>query len=118
MTYTNTGGRDVGAAKLAQLGAIAGPLIPWMVWLNRRGEEPLAARDAAAATNFGTAALAAFLAATAMRYFVPLFGFIGTVGQLAVSAAAIVLCVQAYRSVHKGVPASYPIEFKVVKTHG
>ena len=118
MTYTNTGGLDTGAAKLAQLGAIAGPLIPWLVWLNRRDEEPLSARDAAVATNFGTAVLAAFLAATAVRYFVPLFGFIGTVGQLAVAVAAVALCVQAYRSVHTGVPASYPIEFKVVKTHG
>ena len=118
MSYENLGGPDRGAAGVAQLGAVVGPLVPFLVWLNRRNEEPVSARDAAAATNFGAAVFVAFIVATAVRLFLPWWSVLGTVGQLAVVVSAGVLCIQAYSSVHKGVPATYPIELKVVKTHG
>jgi uncharacterized Tic20 family protein len=106
------------AAELAQVGAIFGPLIPWLVWWRRRGTNLLAERDAAAATNFGTLVVVAFGAATALRAFIPFVGFLGTVGQLAVLVSSVVLCLQAYGAVRRGVPATYPVDLKVVKTHG
>jgi len=115
MTYQNLGGTDTIAAGIAQVGAIFGPLIPFLVWLSRRREEPISAREAATATNFGMFVFVVFASATAVRLLVPWLGVVGTVGQLAIVASATVLCVQAYSSVHKGVPATYPIEIKVVK---
>ena len=115
MSYQNLGGIDTMAAGVAQVGAIFGPLIPFLVWVSRRREEPLSAREAATATNFGMFVFVVFAGATAVRLLVPWLGVLGTVGQLAVLGSAVVLCVQAYSSVHKGVPATYPIEIKVVK---
>ncbi len=109
---------DTVASGVAQLGAMVGPLIPWLVWRSRRDTNQATAADAARATNFGMFVLTVFAAATLVRLFLPLLGVLGTVGQLAVVVSAIVLCIQAYASVHKGVPASYPIDLKVVKTHG
>lgn len=116
MAFQNLGAPDTQAAEVAQLGAIVGPLIPYLVWLNRRNEEPVSAREAAAATNFGMFVLLAFAASTVVRIFVPFVGFVGTVGQLATVAAAVVLCLQAYSSVRRGAPANYPVDIKVVKT--
>lgn len=118
MAYQNLGGPDLQAAELAHLGAIIGPVIPYLVYRNRRDEEPFAAREAATATNFGTAILAAFAVATLVKILVPFVGFVGTVGQLAVMAAAVILCAQGYIAVHRGVPATYPFDIRVVKTDG
>jgi uncharacterized Tic20 family protein len=118
MAYQNLGGPDVAASGVAQLGAIVGPIIPFLVWRSRRDEEPTSARDAATATNFGAAVFVGFAIATLVRMYLPALGILGTVGQLAVIVSAGILCVQAYTGVHKGVPATYPIELKVVKTHG
>ncbi len=107
---------DTQAAEIAQLGAIIGPVIPFVVWRLQRDRNPLAAREAASATNFGTLVLVAFAAATVVRALVPFVGFLGTVGQLAVVASSVVLCLQAYSAVRRGVSASYPIDIKVVKT--
>ncbi len=115
MNYDNLGGADTMAAGVAQVGAIFGPFIPFLIWLSRRREEPVSAREAATATNFGMFVFVVFVAATTVRLFVPWLGVLGTVGQLAIVASAAVLCVQAYSSVHKGVPATYPIDIKVVK---
>lgn len=116
MAYQNLGGPDTQASGVAQLGAIVGPVIPLLVWLNRRNEEPISARDAAAATNFGMFVLAAFLPATVLRMYAPWLGWIGAVLQVMIGIAAIVLCFQAYRSVKRGVPAQYPIEIGVLRT--
>lgn len=116
MAYQNLGGPDVKAAELAQLGAIVGPLIPFLVWLNRRNEEPVSARDAAAATNFGMFVFSAFLPATVLRMYGPWLGWVGAVLQVMIVVIAIVLCFQAYGSVRKGVPAQFPVEISVLRT--
>lgn len=108
---------DVAVAGLAHLGAVLGPVIPWLVWLARRRDDPWAAREAAAATNFGLLVLIAFLVATAVREFVPLVAFLGTLGQLAVLVVAVVLCYQAFRTVRRGLPATYPYDIKVVRNN-
>ncbi|HEX7589591.1 MAG TPA: DUF4870 domain-containing protein [Demequinaceae bacterium] len=118
MRYDNEGSSDTLAAEIAQVGAIFGPLIPWLVWWRRRGTNLFAEREAATATNFGALVLVAFAIATAIRAFVPFLGFLGTVGQLAVVASSVVLCLQAYSAVRRGVSATYPLEIEVVKSHG
>ena len=60
--------------------------------------------------------LVSFAVATAIRAFIPFLGFLGTVGQLAVVASSVVLCLQAYSAVRRGVSATYPVDLKVVKT--
>jgi uncharacterized Tic20 family protein len=118
MPNDELGAPSTRASELAQVGAIFGPLIPWLVWLRRRGTGPVAERDARSATNFGALVLVVFAVASAFRVFVPFLGFLGTVGQLAVLASSVVLCFQAFSAVRRGVPATYPVEIKVVKTHG
>lgn len=116
MRHDNEGAPDTLAAEIAQVGAIFGPLVPWLVWWRRRGTNPFAEREAATATNFGALVLVSFAVATAVRVFVPFLGFLGTVGQLAVVASSVVLCLQAYSAVRRGVSATYPVDLKVVKT--
>ncbi len=118
MTHDELATTSTQAAEIAQLGAIIGPVIPYAIWWIRRDRDAFVAREAARATNFGVLVLAAFAASTAIRVLVPFVGFLGTVGQLAVVASSVVLCLQAYSAVRRGVPSSYPIEIKVVKTHG
>jgi uncharacterized Tic20 family protein len=115
MTHDNEAGPDTLAAGVAQVGAIFGPLIPWLVWRRRRGRDPFAERSAAAATNFGTLVFLSFGVSTAIRVFVPFLGFLGTVGQLAVVASTTVLCLQAYSAVNRGVPATYPVDIRVLR---
>ena len=105
-----------GAAGLAHLGAVTGPLIPWLVWMARRRRDPWTAAHAGAATNFGLLVLVVFVLATAVRELVPLVAFLGTLAQLAVLVVAIVLCHQAFRSARRGMPATYPYDIKVVRT--
>ena len=116
MAYQNYGGPDTAAAGLAQIGAIVGPVIPYLVWLNRRNEEPISARDAAAATNFGTFVLVTFLPATVLRVFAPWVGWVGAILQAGIAVCAVVLCFQAFGSVRRGVPAQYPFEISVLRT--
>jgi len=115
MRHDSDGAPDTLAAEVAQIGAIFGPLVPWLVWLRRRGKDPFSEREAATATNFGTLAFITFGVATAVRTFVPFLGFLGTVVQLAVLASSVVLCLQAYSAVRRGMPATYPLDIKVVK---
>ena len=117
MTYMAHEGPDTAMAGVAHLGAIAGPLVPFVVWLGRRREDSFSAREAANATNFGFAVLTAFVLATLTRIYVPLVGFLGTLAQLAILVVAVVYCVQAFRTVRRGSSATYPIDIKVVKTH-
>jgi uncharacterized Tic20 family protein len=137
MSYMNLGGPDVGASRFAQFGVIVGavvayvgvlfdfwpllvglilaPLIPFMVWTSRRNEEPISARDAAAAANFGMFLFLAFTAAIAIRAFVPWIGFVGALLQAALVVVAVVLCIQAAGSVRRGVPAQYPIGAPLIR---
>jgi uncharacterized Tic20 family protein len=115
MAYQNLGGPDVKAASFAQIGAIVGPVVPLLVWLNRRNEEPISARDAAAATNFGVFVLVAFLPATVLRMYAPWLGWVGAILQVMIAVSAVVLCLQAFGSVKKGVPAQYPIEIALLR---
>jgi uncharacterized Tic20 family protein len=116
MTYMAHEGPDTTMAGVAHLGAMLGPVVPFVVWLARRREDAFSAREAAAATNFGAAVLAAFVAGTLIRLFVPLVGFLGTLTQLAVLIVAVFFSVQAFRGSQRGTPASYPFDIKVVKT--
>ncbi|WP_297081319.1 DUF4870 domain-containing protein [uncultured Demequina sp.] len=116
MTDSTYHEHDTAMAGLAHLGAIVGPLVPLGVWLARRRDDPWAASQAAAATNFGMLVLVVFALGTAVRLFVPLVAFVGTLAQLAVLAVAAVLCVQAFRAVRRGLPATYPYDIKVVRT--
>lgn len=100
---------------MAQLGAIIGPVIPLLVWFRRRNRELISARDAAAATNFGLFVFSAFLPATVLRMYTPWFGWVGTILQAVIAVGAVVLCLQAYGSVKRGVPAQYPVEIGLLR---
>lgn len=117
MAYAATEGPHTTLASLAHLGAILGPVIPLVVWLSRRRDDEYVAREAAKATNLGMAVLVGFAAATLVELYVPLVGFLGRLAQLVVLVVAGFLCVQAFRNVRRGSPTTYPIYFKVVKTH-
>lgn len=107
--------RDTALASVAHLGAMAGPLVPGIVYLMRRRREPWSAREAAAATNFGFLVLVGFGVATAVRELVPLVAFLGTLAQLVILIVAVALSFQAFRAARRGTPATYPYEIKVVR---
>lgn len=115
MVYQKSEGHDVRSSGIAQIGAVIGPVIPYLVWLRHRNKEPSAARDAASATNFGTFVLAAFLPATVLRMYAPWIGWIGTILQVMIVASATVLCLQAYGSVRRGVPVTYPFDISLLR---
>jgi hypothetical protein len=115
MAHKNSEGPDVQASSVAQLGAMIGPIIPYLVYLKRRNEEPTSARDAAVATNFGMFAIVVFLGGTAVRWIVPWIGWLGALAQISIVVVAVVLALQAYGSVKRGVPASYPLGITVVR---
>ena len=114
MSYSPLDGPDASLAGLAHLGAILGPVVPWLVWLARRSDDPFVAREAAKAANAGMAFLIAFVAATLVEMFVPLVGWVGRLGQVTVIVVAVTLCVNAFRRVHRGIPTSYPVRVPVV----
>jgi len=116
MAYENLGGPDVQAAGIAQLGAIIGPIIPYLVYLKHRNKEPISAHDAAAATNFGMLVLVVFGVGTLVRLVVPWVNWLGALAQIGIIVVAVVLAAQAYGSVHRGVPASYPLRITVVRS--
>lgn len=115
MSYSPLDGPDTALAGFAHLGAIVGPIIPWLVWRARRDEDPFVAREAAKATNAGMAFLTAFVVATLVELFVPLVGFVGRLAQVATVLVAIFLCVHAYRRVRRGAPTSYPLQLRVMR---
>ncbi|WP_084130706.1 DUF4870 domain-containing protein [Demequina sp. NBRC 110055] len=108
---------EMAAAAWAQLGAAIGPVVPWAIWLSQRRRSVWAARQAAAATNFGMLVLVVFVAASLVRVFVPLVGFVGTLAQLAVVVVSLSLGIQGFRAVRGGLPATYPYDIKVVRRH-
>ena len=114
MSYSPLDGPDTSLAGFAHLGAIVGPVIPWLVWLSRRNEDAFVGREAAKAANAGMAFLVAFVAATLIELFVPLIGFVGRLAQVSVVVVAVFLCVHAYRRVRRGLPTSYPFQLRVL----
>ncbi|MFV0286811.1 MAG: DUF4870 domain-containing protein [Demequina sp.] len=94
-----------------------GPLIPALLWASLRRRTPWAAQQAASAVNAGTLVWVAFGAATVVRIFVPLVGFVGTLAQLAVVVVAIALGIQGFYAIRRGLPATYPYDIKVVRQH-
>jgi uncharacterized Tic20 family protein len=115
MAYSQEENTGTGRAQAAHLTAMVGPLIPWLIYRRARAHGGLVATESAKATNFGALALAAFLAATAVASLVPLVGFVGTLAQLGVSVATVVLCTQASLTVRRGLPAAYPFDLKLVR---
>lgn len=116
MTYTSIEGARTGLASFAHLAAITGPIVPAAVYVSQREADRFAATEAAKATNFGLATVTAFALATAVRIFVPLLGFLGTLAQWVVPVVAVYFCIAGFRMARRGEPAQYPIQFKVVKT--
>lgn len=117
MTEGSRTGDGARAAAFAQLGAIVGPVIPWLVWRVQRRRSAWSASQAATATNFGMLVIVVFAAATAVRVFVPLVGFVGTLTQLATVVVSLSLGIQGFRAVRHGLPATYPYDIKVVRRH-
>lgn len=116
MTYTDHEGSDTAKASAAHLGAVIGPLIPLAVYCAVRERDKFAAGEASKAARFSTVLLAAFLAATVVRLFVPLVGFLGTLAQWVIPVVAIYFCLAGFKLARRGEPANYPFQFKVETT--
>ncbi len=119
MAYTAHEGPDTAnsnaIASVAHLSAITGPLIPLALYFAQRERDPFVAGEASKAARFGALLLAAFIAATSVRLFVPLVGFLGTLGQWVILIVAIYFCLAGFRLARHGEPAHYPFQFKVEK---
>ena len=113
MTYTAQEGPDTAKASAAHLGAVVGPLIPLAVYFVERDRDAFAAGEASKAARFSTVLLAVFLAATLVRIFVPLVGFLGTLAQWVIPVVAIYFCLAGFKLARRGEPANYPFQFKV-----
>ncbi len=116
MTYTADERPDTARASAAHLSAITGPLIPLAVYFTERDRDAFAAGEASKAARFSAVLLAAFVAATSVRLFVPLVGFLGTLAQWVIPIVAIYFCLAGFRLARQGEPANYPFQFKVEKT--
>jgi uncharacterized Tic20 family protein len=117
MAYMAHDGPDTTMAGVAHLSALTGPVVPLLIWWARQRQDAFSTREAARAANYGMALLVIVVLATMVRLYVPILGFLGTLAQLAVLIVAVFYSVQAYRTVHRGSPASYPFDIKVVKTN-
>jgi uncharacterized Tic20 family protein len=117
MSQSSLDAPDTTMAGAAHLTAMTGPVIPFFIWLARRRDDAFATEEAAKAVNFSLLAVALFVLATLIRIFVPLLGFLGTLAQWVVPIVAAYFCIQAFRVARRGAPASYPYQFKVVKTN-
>lgn len=117
MSYNSLDGPDTTMAGAAHLTAIVGPIIPFFIWLGRRRDDAFAAAEAAKAVNFSTVTVVAVAAAILVRNFVPLLGFLGTLALWVVPIVAAYFCILGFRLARRGTPASYPYQFKVVKTN-
>lgn len=117
MSQSSLESRDTAMAATAHFTAVVGPLVPLLIWLARRKDDPFATREAAKAVNFSLVALVLFALATLVRILVPLVGFVGTLAQWVVPIVAAYFCIQGGRVARRGTPASYPYQYKVVKTN-
>ncbi|NTV40639.1 MAG: DUF4870 domain-containing protein [Demequinaceae bacterium] len=116
MTYTAGEGPDTARASATHLSAIFGPFIPLAVFFTERDRDAFVAVEALKAVRFSSLLLAAFIAATAVRLFVPLVGFLGTLAQWVIPIVAIYFCLAGFRLARQGEPANYPFQFKVEKS--
>lgn len=104
------------AAASAHLGAVIGPVIPAAIYLARRHADRFSAEESAKALNFSVLVVSLFVAGTLVRLLVPFVGFLGTLAQWVVPLVGAYFCVMAWRGARLGTPATYPFQFKVVKT--
>lgn len=117
MTYTAPEGPHSARASAAHLTALTGPLIPLALHYAWRDEDEFTSSEAAKAAGFTAVLTAAFLAATAVRMFVPLVGFLGTLAQWVIPVVAAYFCLAGFWLARRGEPAHYPFQFKVVRTN-
>ncbi len=117
MTYTATDRPDTVSAAIAHASGILGPVIPGVIYLAKRRTDAFASGEAAKSAGFSLIMTLAFLVATAVRLFVPLVGFLGTLAQWVIPVVAAYFCLAGLRLALRGDPAHYPFQFKVVKTH-
>lgn len=96
--------------------ALTGPIVPAVLFATWRRADRFASREAAKAAMFSLAMVALFALGTAVRIFVPLVGFLGTLTQWVVPLVSVYFCLAGFRLALQGQPATYPIQFKVVKT--
>ena len=115
MTYTPNEGRNAAKASAAHLSAVTGPFIPLALYFLERQRDPFVASEASKAARFSGLLLAVFIVATSVRLFVPLVGFLGTLGQWVAPVVAIYFCLAGFRLARHGEPAHYPFQFKVEK---
>lgn len=116
MTYIAPTNTSTTTAGIAHLSGMTGPLIPLGLFALTRRSDAFASAESAKAANFSTAVVAIMIAATAIRLYVPLVGFIGTLAQWVVPVVAIYFSVTGFWVARRGEPAHYPFQFKVVKT--
>lgn len=116
MTYTADDAPSTMRASAAHLSAMTGPLIPLAVYFSERDHDAFAAGEAAKAARFSSVLAITFIAATSVRLFVPLVGFLGTLAQWVIPVVAIYFCLAGFRLARHGEPAHYPFQFKVEKT--
>jgi len=117
MTYSAREGSLTIWASVVHLSALTGPLIPLAVYFASRDDDRFTSSEASKASQFASILLSAFIVATAVRFFVPLVGFLGTLAQWVIPIVAAYFCLAGFRLVRQGEPAHYPFQFKVVKTH-
>ncbi len=117
MAYTPNEGPNTALASAAHLSAITGPLIPLALYFAQRERDPFASGEASKAARFSMVLFAALIAATLVRLFVPLVGFLGTLGQWVILIVAIYFCLAGFRLARQGEPANYPFQFKVEKNN-
>jgi len=116
MTYSEHQGPRTNWAGAAHLSALTGPILPLAVYYAWRDDDEFASSEAAKAAQFASVLLAALIAATAVRMFVPLVGFLGTLAQWVIPVVATYFCLAGFWLARRGESANYPLQFKVVKT--
>lgn len=117
MVYTAYEGPNTAKASAAHVSAMTGPIIPLILYFVERQRDGFAAAEASKAARFSAIALVAFIAATSIRLFVPLVGFVGTLGQWVIPIVAIYFCMAGFRLARQGEPAHYPFQLKVEKNN-
>ncbi len=117
MTYTPPTGTSTSAAGFAHLAGLTGPVVPLLIYALLRRRDSFVATEAGKAANFSTLMVAIFALATAIRIYVPLVGFLGTLAQWVVPVVAIYFSLAGFWLARQGNPAHYPYQLEVVKTN-
>ncbi len=117
MTHRPHPGTHTPTAGIAHLTGLTGPLIPLVIYAARRRGDAFAASEAVKAANFSFALVTVLILAVAVRTYVPLVGFLGTLALWVVPVAAIYFSLAGFWLARQGSPAHYPFQLKVVKTH-